>query len=256
MVQRVSSYTDCENLEDAPDFSMLIYPVELRSIAQFEKANNISVNVYTLMGEEVKTGGKRKSNPTPTPAKSGKRRVGNADPIPKRRRCDFIDDEVEHSHSEGIDSDGEDLDGFSDDDSDVEDEGMSFYHAINQQRCETELESKEEEQEEPEEEVKPKRGLVYPLKVVNHEQERHVFTLLYTEQNGIGYYSVIINFSGLLWSQYNKHRGKAFHCYSCLHGFKAKKGEKTRDQCVLLQQHQKHCKTLKPQHVSYPKKET
>ena len=125
-VQRASSYTDHENREDAPNFSMLTYPVELRSIAKFEKANNISVNVYTLMGEEVKTGGKRKSNPAPTPAKSGKRRVGNADPNTKRRRCEFIDDEAEHS----------DLDGFLDDDSDVEDDGVSFYHAIDQQRRE------------------------------------------------------------------------------------------------------------------------
>ena len=78
----------------------------------------------------------------------------------------------------------------------------------------------DEESEEEPEEVKPKRGLVYPLKV-NYEQKRHV-NLLYTEQNGIGHYSVT-NFSGSLWSQYNKHRGKAFHCYSCLHGFEAKK---------------------------------
>ena len=202
-VQRVSSYTDHENNEDAPNFSMLTYPVDLRSIAKFEKANDISVNVYTVM-EEVKTSGKRKSNPTTTPAKSGKHRVGNADPIPKRRRCDFIDDEAEHSDSKGIDSDGEDLDGFLDDDSDVEDEGMSFYHAIDQQRCEED----EELDEEPEEELDEE-----PEEEVKHEQERHV-NLLYTEQNGIGHYSVIINFSDLLWSQYNKHRGKAFHCRS------------------------------------------
>ena len=73
-VQRISSYNDHENHEDAPNFSMLTYPVELRSIAKFEKANNISINVYTVMEEEVKISGKRKSNPTTTPAK---RRVGS-----------------------------------------------------------------------------------------------------------------------------------------------------------------------------------
>ena len=155
IVSSVSSYIDCENHEDAPNFSMLTYPVELRSIAKFEKANNISVNVYAVMEEEVKTSGKRKSNPTPTPAKGC---VGNADPIPKRRRCDFIDDEVEYSDSEGIDSNGEDLDGFLDDDSDNGDEGMSFYHAIDEQQ----REEGEEPEEEELEEVKPKRGLVYP----------------------------------------------------------------------------------------------
>ena len=43
---RVSSYTYTEALEDAPDFSMLEFPVSLRSIKKFEKANDISVNVY------------------------------------------------------------------------------------------------------------------------------------------------------------------------------------------------------------------
>ena len=135
------------------------------------------------------------------------------DPIPKRRRCNFIDDEVEYSDSEGIDSDGEVLDGFFDGDSDVEDEGMSFYHVIDQQRREEDEEPEEEELEE----VKPKCGLVYPLKVVYHEQERRV-NILYTEQNGIGHYSAIINFSGLLRTQYNKDHYIYFHCYSCLHG--------------------------------------
>ena len=85
-------------------------------------------------------------------------------------------------------------------------------------------ESGAEESDEPEseeaEKSKGKRGPVYPLRIVKHEQERHV-NLLYTEQNGIGHYSTITNFSGLFWSHYNKDRTKYFHCYSCLHGFKA-----------------------------------
>ena len=48
---RVSSYTYTEKLEDAPDFSMLKYPVALRHIDQFEKKNDISINVYGIEGK-------------------------------------------------------------------------------------------------------------------------------------------------------------------------------------------------------------
>ena len=47
---RVSSYSYTETREDAPDFSMLKYPVTLRNIEQFEKKNDISVNVYGIEG--------------------------------------------------------------------------------------------------------------------------------------------------------------------------------------------------------------
>ena len=56
-----------------------------------------------------------------------------------------------------------------------------------------------------------------------------------------------------LRSEYSKHWGKTFYCYTCLHGFQAKKGEKTRNQCVLLQEHVKYCKTFKPQKTTFPK---
>ena len=45
---RVSSYDYVETLDDAPDFSMLEFPVELRQISKFEKTNDISVNVYGI----------------------------------------------------------------------------------------------------------------------------------------------------------------------------------------------------------------
>ena len=78
------------------------------------------------------------------------------------------------------------------DDQDLEDQDISFYRAIDRQRREEEeaerMEVEVSEVEEPdteeamEEKTKGKRGLVYPLKVTTHEQERHV-NLLYTEQH-------------------------------------------------------------------------
>ena len=47
---RISSYSYTETREDVPDFSMLKYPVTLRNIDQFEKKNDISVNVYGIEG--------------------------------------------------------------------------------------------------------------------------------------------------------------------------------------------------------------
>ena len=54
---RISSYAYAEILEDAPDFSMLEFPVTLRSIKTFETKNNISVNVYGVDEKEKKTKG-------------------------------------------------------------------------------------------------------------------------------------------------------------------------------------------------------
>ena len=77
-----------------------------------------------------------------------------------------------------------------------------------------------------------------------------------TENNGSSHYSSIKNLDGLLRAQYTKSgSNKRFHCYRCLHGFKAKKGEKTRDQCKNLQEHISYCKSVDPQLVSYPKNE-
>ena len=97
------------------------------------------------------------------------------------------------------------------------------------------------------------RGVVFPIKVTKEEKPRHI-NLLLTEEGGNCHYSTIKNFSGLVNSQYSQHNGKLFYCYSCLHGFKPKKEEKTREECINLQKHQKHCKTLNPQRVSYPEK--
>ena len=97
-------------------------------------------------------------------------------------------------------------------------------------------------------------GVVYPLKVVKKKMTRHV-NLLLTEQDGLRHYCAITNFSRLVGSQYTKCKKTHFYCYSCLHGFVPTKGEKDRSECVLLQEHQKYCKALKPQRVSYPEKD-
>ena len=67
--------------------------------------------------------------------------------------------------------------------------------------------------------------------------------------------STIKHFNRLVGSQYNKHKGTHFYCYSCLHGFQAKRGENTRKDFKLLTEHLVHCKTLKPQRVVYPEDE-
>ena len=70
-----------------------------------------------------------------------------------------------------------------------------------------------------------RRGVVYPLKVVKKEMVRHV-NLLLTEQDLLRQYFTITNFSGLVNSQYNKNGHKIFYCYSCLHSFVPRKGDK------------------------------
>ena len=56
----VYSYTYTESLDDVPSFDMMEFPVTLRSIDRFEKANNISVNVYAV--EETKKDQQQKGN--------------------------------------------------------------------------------------------------------------------------------------------------------------------------------------------------
>ena len=126
-----------------------------------------------------------------------------------------------------------------------------MYHRLDNQ-----MEEEVVVEEEEEEEVKKdnKRGFIYPLCVTNQELSRHV-NLLVTEEDGSWHYSTIKNFSGFLRAQYSKRTGSnTFYCYSCLHGFQAKKGEKVRTDCKLLAEHAKYCKQQKSQRVSYPQK--
>ena len=95
---------------------------------------------------------------------------------------------------------------------------------------------------------------VYPLKVSQTENEKHV-NLLLTEKNGIMHYSTIKNFSRLVGSQYTKDGHTHLYCYSCLHGFKLRKNETDRNDSRLLKQHRDYCKTLKPQRTIFPTEE-
>ena len=90
--------------------------------------------------------------------------------------------------------------------------------------------------------------MIYPLKVTKEEiRERHINLLLTDDDKGMFHYSTIINFSGLLNGQYNKCKTKIFYCHVCLHGFKKRKDEAKSEDCKRLQEHQKYCKTNKPQ---------
>ena len=133
-----------------------------------------------------------------------------------------------------------------------------MYHALdNQMEVDNEtiedITTDDESVDEDENEVdKAKRGMVYPLRVTKEEKSRHV-NLLLTEKDTNWHYSAIKNFSGFLRVQYSKTNHKSFYCYTCLHGFQAKKGEKSRKQCKLLEEHNIYCKKQKPQRVTYPK---
>ena len=112
-------------------------------------------------------------------------------------------------------------------------------------------ETKYREYQKNSEEIK-NNGIIYPLKVCKKEIiDRHV-NLLITEKDGILHYSTITQFSRLIGPQYNKNKTTYFYCYSCLHGFKKKKGEQKREECRLLTEHRKYCKTLNPQRTVFP----
>ena len=137
---------------------------------------------------------------------------------------------------------------IDDDDDDIDDD-INLYRQLDNERpiqIDDEIEGPESNLNDK------KRGFIYPLRVVNQELSHHV-NLLLTEKDNILHYSTIKNFNGFLRAQYNKNNSRYFYCYSCLHGFKAKKGEKTREDCKLLKEHIRYCKTQKPQRVSYPK---
>ena len=122
---------------------------------------------------------------------------------------------------------------------------ISVYHNLHQQlSCcgQDKEESRNEETTDEEEEEVDEQDIIYPIKVTKCEMDRHI-NLLVTENDGALHYTTVINFSRLVEVQYTKHDGKHFYCYSCLHGFAAKTGEKHAEIVNC-------CKMLKP-HVSY-----
>ena len=105
-----------------------------------------------------------------------------------------------------------------------------------------------------EDEDEDEDGVIYPLKITGEEiPNRHINLLLTENKNGLYHYSTITNFSALLNKQYNKDKTKYYYCYTCLHGFKKKKGENMREECKLLTKHREYCKTLKSQRTEFPK---
>ena len=166
-------------------------------------------------------------------------------------------DDSDDDDDENDDSDG-DLDGFIyDGDSENDDDDESFYHNVDNldEQSSPHITDDNQNNEQSSHSSSSVKGKFYPLKVTKHEiKGRHV-NLLLTEQDGIKHYSTITDFSRLVGSQYTKNEHKHFYCYSCIHGFKSKKGEKSREECTLLNEHYEHCKTEKPQRVEYPDKE-
>ena len=219
---------------NVPDFSMLTYPVTLKNINKFETRNNISVNVYSI---------EEKKNKDDASQDAFNHRVAAIPP-------EEDDDSEELLPSEcDLDTPGQKRHRTQ---SDSEEEPRRK-HCVTEEDDEFDDVDFDDDVVEEEESEETTRGVVYPIRVTKHEMLRHI-NLLLTEQDGIRHYSAITNFSGLLNSQYNKHSHRLFYCYSCLHGFKAKKGEKTREDCHLLKEHVKYCKTQTPQHVTYPTK--
>ncbi|KAJ8917969.1 hypothetical protein NQ315_002664 [Exocentrus adspersus] len=73
--------------------------------------------------------------------------------------------------------------------------------------------------------------IVGPLHYSQQKLERHVNLLLITDDNGNSHYCWIKNFSRLVSSQINSHKGKKYFCDGCLLHFTSER---------LLQRHQEH----------------
>ena len=111
---RVPSYTYYEVQEGVPDFSMLTFPVTVRSIDKFERTNNISMDVYAI------------------DEKYPKKQGNGMQLVKRRRRNEFIDDEASCEGDEGsdIEEDGNISDIIDDD---VNDDDLSIYRVSNNQ---------------------------------------------------------------------------------------------------------------------------
>ena len=223
---RVASYAYCVDEPDYPDFSGLEFPVKISDIGKFENRNDISINVFKVDCDEV----------TAEPER------------PHHHPADLIDDEAGLSNGSDDDDDGEEVADLIDN-SEIIDADVNMYRAF------------DNVQEPPPPAIpapvpsKVKRDKVFPARITKNERDRHV-NLLITGTSGAYHYSTIKNFDGLVLKQHNKRNNKSYHCYRCLHGFRVETGETSRIQCTLLQRHMTYCKTLKPQCVSYSKKNT
>ena len=157
---RMSSYQDFYQHDDAPNFSRVEYPMKIRDISKFENDNeDISINVYGIKDEAPK--------------------------IQKDAELEDTDDEGEPpesisvltSESESDDKETEEDRAFVDDE-EYEDD-PSFYRQVDAQLPSTEMKSLDSAESRPD----TKRGFVYPIRIASEVRRRHL-NLLITEQEG------------------------------------------------------------------------
>ena len=239
--QHPYAYSKFYQENNAPTFNSLIFPIKLRDITKFENENShldITVSVFGV--HEWKDRKNKKKHFIP--------------------ECSLNFESISTMSDDNSESEGEEEmttedKEFLDDQTDHMSD-LSMYHRLETENIRSEIEKGPElEPATHKTNEKPMRGYIYPIRIASRIGARHV-NLLLTENNGSSHYSSIKNLDGLLRAQYTKSgSNKRFHCYECLHGFIAKKGEKTRDQCKNLQEHISYCKSVDPQLVSYPKNE-
>ena len=267
--ERVTEYVRFYESEDAPNFVGLEFPFRIVDMRKFEAQNpDVSVNVYGLEDFSASS-----SSVAPVAASSG---VETDDREVDRAEEEDEDEHVDHAAGESTMSDGDGASDSEDDDVETEEDrrflddgdgsdGMEMGEEEEDAGFYRRVDAVLDGQPAPPPPPPPSRrtrpngrkakGYVFPLRIAPEVRARHV-NLLCTEdpaEEGKFHYSTIRNFGGLMRKQYNKHGNHSLHfCYRCLHGFYAKKGERTRESCTVLQDHIRYCKTIKPQRVTYP----
>ena len=249
------SYSKFYKEENATTFNSLTFPMKLRDILKFEKENenkDITVSVFGV--HEWKDRKKKKKFISDCSSESEDITMIDFEPEDKKKQKESSESISTMSDSE---SDSEPEEEMTEEDKEFLDdqtveEDLSMYRKIDSEILRSEMENVSISQPKPQPQPDNMRGYVYPIRIASHIGARHV-NLLLTEKDGSSHFSAIKNLDGFLRAQYTKGDRKHFHCYRCLHGFVAKTGEKSRDQCKNLQEHMTYCKTLNPQLVSYPK---
>ena len=239
-VSRPSSYKKFYEREDAPTFESLTFPMKLSDVAKFEKDNadkGITVHVYGVNEWRGKKSKKKFKHTS-----ISKESISATESI-----STMSDGETESEPEEEMTEEDK---AFLDE-SEIEDD-VSMYRKIENDTWRKNTGGDVRPPPSPPAADDSMRGFIYPIRISPEVGPRHI-NLLLTEKDGVSHYSSIKNLDGFLRAQYSKTRHKHFHCHRCLHGFYAKKGEKTRDQCKNLQEHMNFCKTLTPQVISFPK---
>ena len=226
---RVPPYTGHETAPDAPNFSMLTYPVTLRDIGKFKRINNISVNVYSVDKEKMKKHYNEEKIADVVEGEREKRKRSCKNRLShKRQKLDFIDNETvlcgDCSEDEDESDMEDDIEALIDDSDDIEDD-VAMYSTLEQQEQAAEIEQIQqrfvesivsvndggsdddgEKEEEKEDDGDSKRGIVYPVRTRKIGIARHV-NLLFTEKEIVYHYTTVKNFNGFLRRRYSKYTG-------------------------------------------------